>query len=448
MARPRLSHVLALVSTSIILTVVLPVVADPGQHPELATREQRQAAERRSEDLRAKAARAHSKMSVRRRANKNGRFNEHIPAPEYVDRVSEAGQAATGFYVTGAFAQIRGARGLIESVRRAQLTAAVIDMKDSAGRVTYDTQIEILNASEVRYIRDMAGLVRRLKEAGIYTIARIACFADPKLAARHPERAIIHSARGTPWKSWGTGGYWLDPYNRDNHTLVVELAKEAHRFGFDEVQFDYIRWPVDAGIRWALYPAETDEPRPLVLAEMLRRVDEAIPIPISVDVFGLTAFDRGQVEVLGQYDYLWTSHVEVFSPMIYLHAMRNWNRGTANRNQVLIQIGIEQMRERLGPIPIIRPFIQSFDRGNSGAFEPRFIADQIRGARLGGADGFLFWHPGSRYSMLTAGMNGPARGLSPFPLDPRPNLRAQYWDRIASGQQPAVAQADRRAKRR
>ncbi len=431
---------------------------DPTQDGSADAAASRQAArrERLAHDREVKArakriAKQDAEQNKRRRFNRHGSKNEPIPAgPTYVDPVSDQGQHAYGYYVTGPFAQVKGPEGLVTSIRRAGMNAAVIDMKDSAGRVTYPTRVEILRESVENYIPDMRALVTHLKGEGIYTIARIACFADPKLPERHPERAIQHNIHHRPWISWGTGGTWLDPYNTVNHDMIIELAREAAAFGFDEVQLDYIRWPVDPGIRYAEYPSETEEPRAQVLLGMMRRMDEAIPIPIGVDVFGLTAFDFGRVEVLGQYHEQWTSHVEVFTPMIYLHAMRAWNQGVANRNQMLIQTGISQMRERLGPIPVIRPFIQSFDRGNSGSFDLQFIADQIRGARIGNADGFLFWHPGSNYGILPRAMGGPARTLVPFDLGDRPAIRTRYWTEVRAGGTPPTTgnwDAPRRRRR-
>ena len=354
-----------------------------------------------------------------------------IPSARYVDRVTEQGQTASGFYVTGPYAQMRGARGLVRSIKRAGMNAAVIDMKDGAGRVTYDTKIAILQPQKRRYFKDIGKYIRTLKKHGIYTIARITCFADPKLPKRHPELAVMHIRRDEPWKSWGTAGTWLDPYNEANHDMIVELTKEAEAAGFDEVQLDYIRWPVDAGIKYARYPAEKPDspPRWKVLLGLLRRIDEAIAIPLGVDVFGLTAFDFGDDSVLGQRLYQWTGHVEVFSPMLYLNSMRGWGRHIKkNRAYLLIDAGVRQLRRRLGKRPIIRPFLQSFEKGAGEPYGPKFIIAQVRGAKTGGADGVLFWHPGSNYGMLQRGMNQGGRKLLPFKLKKRAGARSRAWD--------------------
>jgi hypothetical protein len=92
---------------------------------------------------------------------------------------------------------------------------------------------------------------------------------------------------------------------------------------------------------------------------------------------------------------------------------------------------VKILRQRVGYGPVIRPFLQAFPNG-ADHYDPQFIAEQIGGARAAGADGFLFWHPGSNYGMVQAGTLGPARMLMPFPFDERFKWRQQNWsDRMS-----------------
>jgi hypothetical protein len=370
-------------------------------------------------------ARAHTRTTALREP-----LRLPLPPPSYdplLDPVSEQGQRARGLYVTGPYARRVGHASIASSARRAGLDAVVIDMKDGAGRVTYETNIEILQPQVRNYLGDVRALNRVLDEEGIYSIARIVCFADPQLPHRHPDRAIldVRPNRRGPWRSWGTAGSWLDPYNRVNHDMIVELAREAEQLGFDEVQLDYIRFPVDDGTPYAQYPADEGRPRWEVLKDLLRRIDDAIRVPLGVDVFGLTAFDFGDTRALGQNLEEWAEHVEVFTPMLYLNSMRTWGLGQTDRDRRLIEAGVTQLRRRLGPTAVIRPFLQSFEEGADRP-GPVFIANQIVGARRGGADGYLFWHPGSRYTMLYNAARGAARDVNvPFPLRRRDEARAR-----------------------
>ncbi|MEM1416388.1 MAG: putative glycoside hydrolase [Myxococcota bacterium] len=342
------------------------------------------------------------------------------PAPRRrdprVDPVSLQGQQATGVYLPAVYFRALSVEAAISLARRTGTDAFTIDLKDGAGRVTYPTGVEVLQDQVVPYMEDPAAIVRELKAAGMYTIARIVCFADPQLPARYPERAILHVRRDEPWVSWGTGGTWLDPFNRENHRMIVALAREAESFGFDEVQLDYVRFPVDEGTEFARYPAEDGTSRPDLLIELLDAVDVATRIPLGVDVFGLAAYRDGDPAGLGQDLEAWANHVEVFSPMLYINAMRTWQLEHPERSRVLVERGVRRLRERVGPQPVIRPFLQAFSKGaGPEGFDARFIARQVAGARNGGADGFLFWHPGARYGMFRHGM-GRAHDLFPFPV--------------------------------
>lgn len=341
-------------------------------------------------------------------------------AARWQDPMSELGQHARGLYLGALFVRNSGADAVIRTVQGARMNAAVLDLKDAEGRVHHDTQIPELMPYRTGYLGDTRALVRALHDAEIYTIARITCFADRSLPTAAPERAIQHIRNHRRlWVSWGTGGTWLDPYNAENHRLVVELAREAQAIGFDEVQLDYVRFPVDDGTEFAHYPAGTDEPRPAVLMRLLRGIDEAISIPVGVDVFGLAAYRRGDPSGLGQDLERWTQHVEVFTPMLYVNSMRAWRVGEEGRAYRLVYDGTNRLRERVGPRPVIRPFLQAFSRG-ADEFNAQFIHEQVRAARRARADGFLFWHPGHSYSMVRRAMQtAGTRSLIPFPIPER-----------------------------
>lgn len=336
-----------------------------------------------------------------------------------LDPVSVAGQHARGLYLGAGFVRTQGADGVVAAVRAARMNAVVLDLKDAEGRVHHDTAIEELRPLRTGWLGDAGALVRRLREERIYTIARVVCFADGALPARHPERAIQRARRpGEPWVSWGTGGTWLDPHHPANHELVVALAREAELLGFDELQLDYVRFPVDDGTRLAHYPAESGESRTEVLLRLLEAVDRAVRIPLGVDVFGLAAYREGDPSGLGQDLEAWARHVEVYTPMLYVNSMRSWQRAREDRAFRLVFDGTHRLRQRLGPGPVIRPFLQAFERG-ADRFDEAFIHDQVRAARRARADGFLFWHPGHTYSMVRRAFRGPTRSLVPFPIPAR-----------------------------
>jgi len=352
----------------------------------------------------------------------------------FADRVSVAGQRARGLYITYPFLRRFKASGVAGLVRRSRLDAAVLDLKDDQGRVSYRTEVAALAPQVVASPLDMRAAVAELRGAGVYTIARIVCFNDPSLPKREPDRAILdgrprYAGKQQPWVSWGTGDTWLNPYDRRNHDLFVQMAKEAELLGFDEVQLDYIRFPVDAGTEHARYEPESAELRRFVLLDLLRRIDAELAIPLGVDVFGLAAIRNGDPTGLGQSLGDWSAHVEVFSPMLYVNAMPGWRAEVVERGHVLVKAPTWILRQRLGPGPVLRPYMQAFENGLAEQWSPEFIAQEVTGAREGEADGFLFWNPGSNYAMVQRGVATLAQALRLFPTADRAHFREQLWAR-------------------
>lgn len=337
------------------------------------------------------------------------------------DAITRSVRQSHGLYITAQFVRDNGVDVVVDTLRNARMDTAVLDLKDAAGRVNYDTQIPELEAHETGWQGDVGALVARLHAEHLRAVARIVCFNDPLTAVEHPDRAILDARphhEDEVWVSWGTGGQWLDPWDQRNHDMIVQLATEAAALGFDEIQLDYIRFPVDDGTPFARYPHERDDvDRRHLLLGLLGRVDDAIDVPLGVDVFGIQAFWAGDSSGLGQDLELWTQHVDVFTPMLYLNAMRDWSREDEHRAQHLVQRGVHRLRDRIGRRPVIRPFLQAFEQG-ADTFDEDFIAEQLRGARFGGADGYLFWHPGSIFSVVRRAMSlhGPAHWLRTFPL--------------------------------
>ncbi|HEY2734719.1 MAG TPA: putative glycoside hydrolase, partial [Polyangiales bacterium] len=302
------------------------------------------------------------------------------------DVVTDQGQRAHGLYFTELTVARLGAKGIIHAVRGAGLDAAVIDIKDQDGRVAYDTHVEVLAPERHVVVRDMPALLRELKSAGVYTIARIACFSDETLPRKRPDLSVMDSRPSRAGEIWNAhrNNSWLDPSNETNQDMVVAIASEAESLGFDEVQLDYIRFPVDAGTVNARFPSQGERTRSQVLLGLLRRVDETLHIPLGVDVFGVAAIRRGDPEGLGQSLDEWAKYVEVFSPMLYVNGMKPWMRNkTQGRAGLLVEMAVHALRQRVGGGPVIRPFLQAFERG-ADYFNSEFIAEQIRGARSGG----------------------------------------------------------------
>ena len=137
--------------------------------------------------------------------------------------LSPAGRAARGIYINSFAMRRMSARRLIRDLRQLRMDAVVIDVKDSNGHVAIDTRVPALRAQSPvrRRIRNLGPKLAELKAAGVYTIARVVCFADNQLPRGRPELAVRRQHSRAPWVSAGTGGTWLDPHNEENHAILL-----------------------------------------------------------------------------------------------------------------------------------------------------------------------------------------------------------------------------------
>jgi len=207
---------------------------------------------------------------------------------------------------------------LLDLVNKTELNAIVIDVKAEKGRLAWDSQVPLakqIGASTAR-ATDLAEVIQRCKAQNIYCIARLPVFQDNLLASARPAQAI-RNFNGTVFTEAG-GQQWLNPYIADNASYAIALAKEIAAMGFDEIQFDYIRFPgrisgVDFGVE------NNEENRVAAIAGFLARAQKELRptgVFISADVFGLTTAtddDQGTGQRLRDLG----SYVDYISPMVY-----------------------------------------------------------------------------------------------------------------------------------
>ena len=196
-----------------------------------------------------------------------------------------------GIYVSGPIAGNARMDELIELVDTTELNAMVIDIKNDDGRVTYkmdsDTLVSQIGAS-INYVSDMKELVQRCKEKNIYLIARVVAFKDPYLAQQRPELAVRKKNGDIFYDKSGLA--WVNPYNREVWDYLVEIGTQAAEAGFDEVQFDYIRFSTDLKTdKMDFGPAAEEQSKTDVITEFTQYAyDKLSPegVYVSADVYG------------------------------------------------------------------------------------------------------------------------------------------------------------------
>lgn len=346
------------------------------------------------------------------------------PAPAVGPRRVPMPDEVRGIYMTSHSAGSKPIRdGLVAYIERNGLNAVVIDVKDANGRLSFMPERDALaeHAPSKPAIPDLDEFLDELGEKGIYRIARLFVFQDPNYVALHPERAVQH-VNGGIWRDH-KGIPWVDPSSKEAWDYAVELSREAHARGFDEIQLDYIRFPSDGNMRAVKY-ANYDGSRPKheVLAEFFRYVHDALErrgIPVSYDLFGFVTWHWGKYDLgIGQMMEDAVPYGTAVSPMVYPSHYPPGTLGFANPAAHPYEIVSDSLRKANGLYakweedcaagserPIMpcdapklahqRPWLQAFDIGATYTSDKYWA--QIRAAREQGAKGWLFWNARNVY---------------------------------------------------
>ncbi|WP_241422875.1 putative glycoside hydrolase [Candidatus Contubernalis alkaliaceticus] len=320
---------------------------------------------------------------------------------------------AKGIYVTGNSVGLTSRfERLLDMVAATELNAMVIDVKNDHGLMTYRSEIDILiqsGANKSAPVKDMQEVVAMLKEKGIYTIARVVVFRDPLLPEFKPEWAIQKNQGGVWRDNKGMG--WVNPYNKNVWDYNIAIAKEAALMGFQEIQFDYVRFPENAHRvdREAYYPGEDGKPKDKAIQDFLTYAQKQLEeynVYIAADVFGVIATSWGDTDKIGQTWEKIAPLVDYNCPMIYPSHYGSGYFGfdvpdahPAGTVTHALNDAIKRNAHMENP-GIIRPWLQSFTaswiRGNI-PYGPQEVRAQIDAALELGIDEYLIWNAGNRY---------------------------------------------------
>jgi hypothetical protein len=298
---------------------------------------------------------------------------------------------------------------VLDLVARTELNAVVIDVKGDRGLIPYTTEVPLAleaGAQGPVIIKDMEALLADLKGRGVYTIARVVVFKDDVLARHRRDLAIIDTRTGKPWID-NEKLAWVDPFRTEVWDYNLAIAREAVRKGFDEVQFDYVRFPTDGRLAAARYAkANTKETRLPTIAGFLERARRTLGPTgafVGADIFGYTAFNENDTDIGQRVEEL-APHVDYLCPMVYPSGYHVGIPGTRNPVASPYRVVFESVRltrQRSASVPVrIRPWLQdfrdyAFDRRNFG---PAEVRAQIKAAQDGGAVGWMLWNPKNDYT--------------------------------------------------
>lgn len=294
---------------------------------------------------------------------------------------------------------------LLELVETTPLNALVIDIKDATGWVTFDPGPDSL-ASRWGLVQNRIPTLEEqlelLHEKSIYAIARIVVCKDPQLVKVKPEW-FLKRKDGSIWVDRGKKA-WLDPYNREWWDYIIDISVAAARLGFDEIQFDYIRFPTDGSTRQIEYSQVGRDARIQAISDFLGYAREQLKpygVFVSADVFGLVTTDTGDTGI-GQNLEAIVEKVDYVCPMVYPSHYYAGSYGLDNPNAepywtvyYALNDACNRLKGQEG-IAIIRPWLQDFSLGHPYGKDE--VLAQIKAVYDAGFTEWLLWDPACRYT--------------------------------------------------
>lgn len=321
----------------------------------------------------------------------------HLPTPSPVKAL----------YMTARVgASPRWREKLTSFIEERETNAMVIDIRDISGRTffeLYDADGVLFGGVTNRY-GDIRALIADLNARGIYTIGRICVFKDRFLAERHPEWTVRRKSDGSVWRD-DIGDAWLDPGAVAVWERAAETALAAHAAGFDEINFDYIRYPTDGDMADAAYPLSGPRSRVDVMREGFMLLDRRVRdtgIVTSIDVFGTVMTEPNDAGI-GQYLEDLAEYFDYVCPMTYpshypegylgLESPLDRCYGTVKHS---LDLGIQRLVAKGMEPGKLRPWLQDFDYPHP--YDLSMVRAQIQATYDAGLDSWMMWNSRSTFT--------------------------------------------------
>lgn len=347
---------------------------------------------------------------------------ENIPGHFLYDsgvEISYPDDGVRGIFVSGYTAGSERMNELIDYVNTSGLNSMVVDVKEDMGDIMMELPVEndIAEANSYTYT-DSETLMSQMEENQIYPIARVVVFKDSRLAEAEPELSFLNPD-GSIWEN-GRGENFVNPFLQEVWDYNIEIAVEAAKLGFKEIQFDYVRFPegfefygetLDFDLGDYADEEDAGTRRVNAVTDFVEYAGDALEpydVDVSVDIFGYAA-THGVAEGIGQDFSQISENVDVISSMVY---PSHWGPGSFGIDapdtepyQVIDQY-IQAENEVLAALddpPVSRPWLQDFTASYLGAgnylnYDVEEIETQIQALKDNGVDEFLLWDASNQYT--------------------------------------------------
>ncbi|MDJ0782614.1 MAG: putative glycoside hydrolase [Desulfosarcinaceae bacterium] len=286
---------------------------------------------------------------------------------------------------------------LLHHADQLPVNGVVMHVKDPFGRLRWRSAAALANANgSDRQTRHLIHTVKRLKAKGIWTIAKLDLFADHGLVAHHPAMGLIHVETLESWQD-KNGLFWANPYDERVWDYYITLASELAGLGFDEVQFDYVRFPSDGELAMIRYPLiQPGLTRAACIGRFLEKAYAALKptgVTLSADIFGLTAWKTDDFGV-GQILEAMAPHLDVICPMLYpSHFPRGFlgKKTPGDYPREIMARSMANIQRRTDRI--VRPWVQGF------WYTPNQIGAQFDGIEAEAPATWTVWSPTGSYGL-------------------------------------------------
>ena len=298
---------------------------------------------------------------------------------------------------------------LLKRLAGTNINTIVIDVKDSSGKIVVKLNAPALAKYDSfdSHVADITEFVNELHHQGYYVIGHISVFEDNYLTRRRPDLAIQRVDNGELWED-DKGMAWLDVSSQEVWDYAIAVAKEAYVAGFDELNFDYIRFPSDGKISNMHFPYydASKKTRVEALEEFYRYLHNQmrdIGVPTSADIFGMTTTNTDDLGI-GQILEKTAPYFDYVCPMIYPSSYPTGFRGFKNPATVpykIIKLSLDSAVRRLAadnlPITKIRPWLQDFNLG--ATYTPSMVRSEIKAVNDSGLDSWMAWDSSNQYTI-------------------------------------------------
>ncbi len=307
----------------------------------------------------------------------------------------------------------------LDLIDKTELNSLVIDVKGDRGFIPYPSSIPLaasIGGQKIKLVKDIKGMVQSLKDRGVYTIARIVVFKDDLLGKARPELAI-KKPDGSLFKD-REQLVWVDASRKEVWDYNIDIAIEAAKNGFDEIQFDYVRFPDRKGLVFSVPNTEENRVKNIegFLTEARKRLTP-YNVFIAADIFGYVVWNQNDTHIGQKIDHL--DAADYICLMLYPSGFHlgipKYRNPVANSNRI-VYLSLKKAQERSGlPAVRFRPWLQAF---RDYAFDRRIfnadeIEDQIKASDEFGSNGWMLWNPRNVYKA-----EGLARETRPQTIKP------------------------------